>query len=330
MLVSELVARRPERQVLFPPGPAARCEAEITTDVWAPSRLPSRLATGPAPDQLKRSTVAAHSGPRHQVWGGGARREAAHPALSALVEIRRTDPRRRGAQLPFPRARSSAAASRATGSRCGEPARHTSTPKDQRRSSMSMARPSGSTSGSVWAAAQSVSRLSNLLGSRDLVVGAVHVALDGTGAGTLPGTDHAVSFNDQPSVTIPVGAHVVSDAIPLEVSALDAIAVSVYLPPENRGVPLTFHHGSRDELHPPPGDYTAAEVMPVSSGCGPGTTFCPQWRSDRPRGPHRCHPRRVTSPMARAPPSTPTTAGRTILPSGCARSRTPRTRSRRR
>ena len=35
------------------------------------------------------------------------------------------------------------------------------------------------------------------------------------------GTDHAVNFNDQPSVTIPVGAQVVSDAIPLEVRALE-------------------------------------------------------------------------------------------------------------
>jgi hypothetical protein len=30
-----------------------------------------------------------------------------------------------------------------------------------------------------------------------------------------------VNFNDQPSVTIPVGAQVVSDAIPLEVRALE-------------------------------------------------------------------------------------------------------------
>jgi lysophospholipase L1-like esterase len=105
-------------------------------------------------------------------------------------------------------------------------------------------------------------RLSNLLGSRELVVGAVHVALHGTGAGTLPGTDHAVNFNDQPSVTIPVGAQVVSDAIPLEVRALEEIAVSVYLPPEDPGVPLTFHPGVATSYISLPGDYTAAE-MPV-------------------------------------------------------------------
>ena len=106
-------------------------------------------------------------------------------------------------------------------------------------------------------------RLSNLLGSRDLVVGAVHVAVQGTGAGTLPGTDHTVNFNDQPSVTIPVGAQVVSDAIPLEVRALEEIAVSLYLPPENPGVPLTFHPGVATSYISPPGDYTAAGVLPV-------------------------------------------------------------------
>jgi lysophospholipase L1-like esterase len=111
-------------------------------------------------------------------------------------------------------------------------------------------------------------RLSDLLGSRDLVVGAVHVALHAGNASTLPGTDHTVTFSDQPSVTIPIGAQVVSDDIWLEVKSLDEIAVSIYVVQD--GAPLTFHRDVIDGCSvSPPGDFTAAGVMPVQV-TGPG------------------------------------------------------------
>ena len=107
-------------------------------------------------------------------------------------------------------------------------------------------------------------RLSNRFGTADLVVGAVHVALHGTGSGTLPGTDRAVTFSDQPSFTIPVGAQVVSDEITLTVEALDEIAVSIFLPGDTG--PLTIHQlGVSTTYISPPGDFTASGVMPVST-----------------------------------------------------------------
>jgi lysophospholipase L1-like esterase len=109
-------------------------------------------------------------------------------------------------------------------------------------------------------------RLSNALGSSELLVGAVHVALHATDAGTQPGTDHVVNFSDQPSFTIPAGAQMVSDEIPLDVRALDEIAVSIYVPSQAPGVSLTVHKEALSTTYiSPPGDYTATGVMPVAS-----------------------------------------------------------------
>ncbi len=107
-------------------------------------------------------------------------------------------------------------------------------------------------------------RLSNRFGTDSLVVGAVHVALHGTGSGTLPGTDRTVTFSDGSSVTIPPGAQAVSDQIALDVRALDEISVSIFLPGDTG--PLTIHQlGVSTTYISPAGDFTAAAVMPVST-----------------------------------------------------------------
>ena len=107
-------------------------------------------------------------------------------------------------------------------------------------------------------------RLSNRFGEGDLLVGAVHVAIHGTGPGTLPGTDRTVTFSDQPSFTIPKGAQVVSDEVALTVKALDEISVSIYLPGETG--PLTIHQlGVSTTYISPSGNFTASAVMPVET-----------------------------------------------------------------
>jgi lysophospholipase L1-like esterase len=107
-------------------------------------------------------------------------------------------------------------------------------------------------------------RLSNRFGAGDLQIGAVHVALHGTGSRTLPGTDRAVTFSDQPMLTIPKGGLAVSDEITLTVKALDEISVSIFLP-GNTG-PLTIHQvGVSTTYISPPGDFTASAVMPVAT-----------------------------------------------------------------
>lgn len=107
-------------------------------------------------------------------------------------------------------------------------------------------------------------RLSNRFGTSPLTVGPVHVARQGTGAGIVPGTDRAVTFGGDPTVTIPAGALAVSDPISLDVDALSEIAVSIFLPPGSGT--LTIHAlGVSTTYISPPGDFTGASVLPVAS-----------------------------------------------------------------
>jgi lysophospholipase L1-like esterase len=81
--------------------------------------------------------------------------------------------------------------------------------------------------------------LSNEYGSKPLVIGAAHVALAGSGAAIVAGSDRALSFDGHPSVTIPPGAPVISDPVDLAVAPLSDVAVSLFLPDQT---PLTTFH----------------------------------------------------------------------------------------
>ena len=76
-------------------------------------------------------------------------------------------------------------------------------------------------------------RLSNEFGTEPLVIGEVRVARrEGTGASTatVPGTDRRVTFSGHPSATVPAGAPLVSDPVPLRVGDGGDLVVSIYLP----------------------------------------------------------------------------------------------------
>ena len=55
--------------------------------------------------------------------------------------------------------------------------------------------------------------LSNEYGSKPLVIGAAHVAVAGSGAALVAGSDRALTFDGHSSVTIPPGAPVISDRV---------------------------------------------------------------------------------------------------------------------
>ena len=73
-------------------------------------------------------------------------------------------------------------------------------------------------------------RLSNLDGTAPVTIGPVHIALHATGSAIQPGSDHALTFNGNASVTIAKGASVLSDAVTMHVAPLQELAVSLYLP----------------------------------------------------------------------------------------------------
>ncbi len=107
-------------------------------------------------------------------------------------------------------------------------------------------------------------RLSNAYGTRPLNIGATHVALQSSGASIVSGSDRALTFNGNRSITIPAGALVLSDPVDFDVTAFADLAVSVYFPGTTG--PITWHQlGVQTTYISTPGDFTAAATMPVAT-----------------------------------------------------------------
>ena len=81
--------------------------------------------------------------------------------------------------------------------------------------------------------------ISNLYGTTPLELGAAHVALAGANESTEDASDHAVTFDGKPGVTVPPGAEWISDPVKFEVAPLSKLAVSLYFPGV---VPVTTPH----------------------------------------------------------------------------------------
>ena len=107
-------------------------------------------------------------------------------------------------------------------------------------------------------------RLSNAYGAAPLRVDAAHAALGAGAAGTVPGSDRALSFNGAAVVVIPAGASVLSDPLELEVTPFADLAVSLYFS-QTTG-PVTWHQlATQTSFISTPGDATAAVLFPLAS-----------------------------------------------------------------
>jgi lysophospholipase L1-like esterase len=98
--------------------------------------------------------------------------------------------------------------------------------------------------------------LTNQSGTTRLRIGSAHVALPAGASKVQPGTDHQLLFNRQPSVTIPTGSFVLSDPLPMEVSAFADVAISVYVPQQTVDAP-TCHPWGLWRTYAAPGDQTS-------------------------------------------------------------------------
>lgn len=107
-------------------------------------------------------------------------------------------------------------------------------------------------------------RFSNAFGQGPLRLGSAHIALHAGEASIVPGSDRALTFGGEPSITVPQGGVVVSDPVALSVPSLADLAVSLYLP-EDTGA-STFHNlGNQTAYISTPGDFTDATTLPVAS-----------------------------------------------------------------
>jgi lysophospholipase L1-like esterase len=107
--------------------------------------------------------------------------------------------------------------------------------------------------------------LANLYGTAPLVISDVHLALSANNQGpaTVAGTDVAVTFSGQTSVTIPVGAAIVSDTINFAVPVQGDVAISLYSPSATPIVNLTAHDFSSERNYYVAGDESAASNFAV-------------------------------------------------------------------
>jgi lysophospholipase L1-like esterase len=102
-------------------------------------------------------------------------------------------------------------------------------------------------------------RFSNENSADALPLAAVHVGAAGVDGAVVPGSDHVVTFDGQPSVILPAGAPVLSDPIELPTRALEKLYISSYLPgPVPTRAPRTLFQYVAGKS----GDFTAAASLP--------------------------------------------------------------------
>jgi lysophospholipase L1-like esterase len=108
-------------------------------------------------------------------------------------------------------------------------------------------------------------KLSNVFGTRPLVIGSASVALQDAGPAIVPGSDHALTFGGSPAVTVFVGDEIFSDPIDLNLPTRATLAVSLYFAADT-GLP-GYHSASAESSYiSEPGDFTDATTMPVEPG----------------------------------------------------------------
>ena len=114
--------------------------------------------------------------------------------------------------------------------------------------------------------------LSNRYGTEPLLIGSAHIGVSavarpaGNGeltSAVLPGSDRVLTFNHQPSVTIPPGATIVSDGVALDVPALANLAVSLYFPSHTLG--MTEHGGAQQLSYAETGNQAGAATLAEDS-----------------------------------------------------------------
>jgi lysophospholipase L1-like esterase len=89
--------------------------------------------------------------------------------------------------------------------------------------------------------------LSNEFGRAPVLIGAAQIAMAAEEGAIVAGSGKALTFGGKPSITIPPGAPVVSDAVDFKVPALGKVAVSFYVP--EVAAASTWHNDARSTMY---------------------------------------------------------------------------------
>ncbi len=104
-------------------------------------------------------------------------------------------------------------------------------------------------------------RLSNALGKDAVSFGAVHVAKLLSDSAIVSDTDRVVTFSGLETLTIPAGAEVLSDPIPMPLPAGADLAISLYIP-RSSNVPATMHTFGNQASYFSLGNAVSSTTMP--------------------------------------------------------------------
>ena len=102
-------------------------------------------------------------------------------------------------------------------------------------------------------------RLSNLYGTGPITIGPVRVAKDAGESAIQPGSDRAVTFGGKPTVIIAQGADVLSDPVAFPVTALEQLAISIYV--VDSGKASTLHGVGMQTAYIANGDVTGSAKL---------------------------------------------------------------------
>jgi lysophospholipase L1-like esterase len=109
-------------------------------------------------------------------------------------------------------------------------------------------------------------RISNAYGRRPLDIGGAHIALRDAGPTVVADTDRKLSFGGAATATIAAGAVLFSDPVAFDLAPLADLAVSLYLPGEiPNDLQITGRYARQTNYVSPPGDFTAAKIMPIAT-----------------------------------------------------------------
>ncbi len=105
--------------------------------------------------------------------------------------------------------------------------------------------------------------LTNEHGTEPLVIGAAELALRDMHSAILPGTSRTLTFSGNPSITIPPGARVLSDAVSLKVPARSDLAISIHLPQDlsAQTSPASYHVRALQTSYMAHGNQTAEDDL---------------------------------------------------------------------
>jgi len=104
-------------------------------------------------------------------------------------------------------------------------------------------------------------RLSNEMGNAPLAIGAAQIGLRSSAQAVVTGSNHPLTFGGRSTVTIPAGAHVLSDPLFFQVAPFADLAISLYFPASAPARATTLHRDSWSSTYVASGNAAASTTF---------------------------------------------------------------------